>query len=444
MHNGRSYTVKVELSTRSPFWQARMYLEGEGGTPRRWSTGVRVGTGAARKESERTALGKAQERASDIAKEEGKQVAAAIDDEHALENVGLSMMAYKRINQKRRKLWVQSLGQSLTAVVLPYFDPARDIRSIKRRHLEEFKAMLIERYGYTSSVNNHLIAIRQCLKHAKFVLAFIDEAPTIENLKLDIQNPNSQAAKDACMVLEPEQVKRYLAAFDLPREREQMEYNLFLLHVGLRKTEALSLKWSWVDWEAREINIPGDVRKGGQEQRNPTAMDDDVYKLLLERRGRERQPAKDRIWFQLNDSKYYYRNGKRHLRKTPPNDYDSARRRAAEKAGITGYRHHDARHTIASHMSRDGASEHDIMNQMNWSTTAMAVRYAHPTNERVHGWAHKVGSKFSTGAPSATASSGVRRVSATGSQGSRGELREGSEKAAKALPVGKRRKFKAL
>src|SRR4051794_15613872 len=95
MHNGRSYTVKVELSTRSPFWQARMYLEGEGGTPRRWSTGVRVGTGAARKESERTALGKAQERASDIAKEEGKQVAAAIDDEHALENVGLSMMAYK-------------------------------------------------------------------------------------------------------------------------------------------------------------------------------------------------------------------------------------------------------------------------------------------------------------------------------------------------------------
>ena len=40
------FTVTIHERARSSFWQARIFLAGEGGRERRWSTGIAIGRGA--------------------------------------------------------------------------------------------------------------------------------------------------------------------------------------------------------------------------------------------------------------------------------------------------------------------------------------------------------------------------------------------------------------
>lgn len=385
MQHKRTYTVTVEKRPDSPCWQARMYFEGDKGTSQRWSTRIPIGDEpkASRREAERTAEDEAGRRAGDAYQ---KAVEAS---DLSLEAVALAMLEYKTINIKRRDRAVKALQWNMEHLVVPHFGADRDVRTVQRVHLEEFKAALIKRYGYTTSVNNALTAIRQVLKHAKHVMEKLDEVPTIENLAFENTSRTYTVA-------EPDAVIRFLAAF-LPDEGEEREFNLFLLNTALRKAEALSLRWEWVNWTARQISVPAEFRKGGKPQRAPTPINDLVHALLLERQARDRQPTKGRIWFQLKS-------------------YDDARRRAAVKAGIPKYRHHDARHTVATLMARDGASELDLMNQMGWSTPAMAARYAHPTAERVQAWADKLQLGVTGGVTGAV----------TGEQGRRGEHRRTS------------------
>jgi integrase len=131
------------------------------------------------------------------------------------------------------------------------------------------------------------------------------------------------------------------------------------------------VRWAWIDWQQREINIPAEYRKGGKPQKAPTQIVDVVYALLLKRKSRAQQPSLGRVWWQLKT-------------------FDDARRAAAKKAGIAGYRHHDARHTRATHLGAAGATAIDLRDQMGWSTLAMVNRYTHPDRERLKEMASRV------------------------------------------------------
>lgn len=351
------YSVTVE--PRGRYWQARCYFETEGGRSVRFSTQVEIGDD--HNESKRAATLVAIERAEGIAKERSIGVVSKKDHEHALDTVAERMLAQKRVDRRRPRT-VASLASILDRHVLPYFGAQRDVRTIRRKDVEGFKIKLAKDHEPVT-VNNCLTAIRQVLKYACHVDESIESVPVVANLPTD--------PRGSGMSITAEQAAKYLASF-ADDEVDEREFNLFLFNTGLRKTETLAMCWSWVDWEARVIRIPGEFRKGGREQRVPTTMTTEVYKLLRARLKRDKQPKNGRIWFNLK------RSGKKKGR-----DYDKARARAAAKAGIPGFRHHDARHTRATLLAANGASEMDLRDAMNWETTAMANRYTHPTHDRV-------------------------------------------------------------
>jgi integrase len=357
MQHGRRHTVTVEERSDSRYWQARMYLEGEGGSARRWSTGVVVGND--KRVSQREAARVAEKRAAEIARE---VFGAEVDSRYALDAVAERMLKKKTIDRRRTGA-VGALAFNLDKHVKPFFDDARDVREIRKANLEAFKAHLCERYSAPTTINNALTAIRQVLKHACQHEEILEAVPYVENLPVP---KKSLVAKP----ISREQAKRYLRSFD---DDEAREFNLWLLETGLRKSESLALLWEWIDWERREANIPGEARKGGREQRVPTALSATVVAMLRARRKRKRQPIKGRVW-------YRFKNGR----------YDSARQRAAKKAGIAGFRHHDARHTKATWLGDSGATEIELRDFFNWETTAMASRYTHPNRAKMHELAARV------------------------------------------------------
>lgn len=353
----RSYTISVE--PRGDRWQARVYLEGEGGKSRRFSTGVLVGDN--RTLSKRAAKNAAEERAKELAREVPLVKGTVRGGKNSVEAVAKRMIAQKETDRNRER-WIDALESQLDNHVFPFFGKTTDVTTIRRAKVEEFKIAMAKKYKGVSTTNNALTAIRQVLKYACHVDESIDAVPVVANLPTDNRGTG--------MPITVEQAELFLASF-AEDEIEEREYHEFLFNTGLRKFETLAMRWSWVDWEARVIRIPGEFRKGGKEQRVATTMTAEVYRLLRARQKRERQPKNDRVWFQLKGGR---KGG---------HDYDRARQRAATKAGIPGFRAHDARHTRASILAANGATEMDLRDAMNWETTAMANRYTHPTHDRV-------------------------------------------------------------
>src|SRR6185295_4620737 len=92
----KRYTVEVEERTDSRFWQARLYLEGEGGRDRRWSTRVPIGTD--KRVSKREATRVAEERAEQIAREVFREVAEA--SATSIDSVGERLLAAKTLSRR--------------------------------------------------------------------------------------------------------------------------------------------------------------------------------------------------------------------------------------------------------------------------------------------------------------------------------------------------------
>lgn len=119
----RRYTVTVE--PRGGRWQARVYLEGEGGTSRRFATGVLIG--ADKWVSKREATRVAEERAAHLAREASLSV--VVDDDTSIDAVAERMLAQKTADAKRPRA-IDGLAFNIDKHVKPFFHAERDVRTI--------------------------------------------------------------------------------------------------------------------------------------------------------------------------------------------------------------------------------------------------------------------------------------------------------------------------
>lgn len=295
----------------------------------------------------------------------------------------------------RRKRAIDSLAHCLDKHVEPFFGSARDVRTIRRADMEAFKRHLHGAGKAPVTINNQLSAIRAVLKHAWAVEELIESVPNVPNVTV---SPESKGR-----ALTPVQVAALIGAVD-PRYREAREWLLFLANTGLRKGEALAVRWDWIDWTARVIRIPADSRKGGKRQLAPVPINDTALGLLRDRQARPKQPSLGRVWFQQK--------------------HDGARNSAAARVGLGRVRNHDLRHTFGSLAHAAGVPLPDVRDLLGHSTMAMVNRYAHSYPERL--------------------AEAVRRVEITVPDSVRGERKKTPENSKTTTHSGKAQKRKAV
>lgn len=140
------------------------------------------------------------------------------------------------------------------------------------------------------------------------------------------------------------------------------DFILLLLHLGLRPSEAIGLRWGHVDLERKEIHIieslsrgpDGRSSGGARQQKELKTVNGDrilllqptVCSMLAGRLKGNTMPDKNSLIFLSPTGK-------------PIDDHNFSQRtwkRLCEKAGVDHRRPYNTRHTVASHLIQEGAN----------------------------------------------------------------------------------------
>ena len=135
------------------------------------------------------------------------------------------------------------------------------------------------------------------------------------------------------------------------------------LNTGMRKNEILTLRWTNIDPETKVITLEHTNTKTKKTRRIP--INSVLRKLLLEQR--LKSGGNEYIFLSPTGNPY-----KRH------DSIKGAYERLCKKAGITGLRFHDLRHTAATRMIEAGASIVAVSKILGHSDIKMTMRYTHP------------------------------------------------------------------
>jgi integrase len=139
-------------------------------------------------------------------------------------------------------------------------------------------------------------------------------------------------------------------------------YNLKLffqiaVHTGMRANEVLGLRWSEVDFSAKEINLPHYRTKEGKDKTIP--LNSFLVELLTERR------------FDSEGMEAVFGDGASYPQ------IGALWRAACAEAKVLNLHIHDLRHTFASRLLQFGHRETDINKMLGHSSLKMTKRYVH-------------------------------------------------------------------
>lgn len=160
---------------------------------------------------------------------------------------------------------------------------------------------------------------------------------------------------------EPKRRIRYLSAEQAKKLAEQLpslKKDMFLMAVatGLRQGNVKMLEWDWVDMDQRALYVP-DTKND-----DPVGvpLNDLAMQVLKRRLGKHKR--------------YVFTWGG----KPVSNVNNRHWRDALQRAGITGFRWHDAtRHTWASWLAQSGIEQYKLQEMGGWKSATMVRRYAH-------------------------------------------------------------------
>lgn len=129
---------------------------------------------------------------------------------------------------------------------------------------------------------------------------------------------------------------------------------LVSLNTGLRRGELLALRWSSVDFKAKQLTVEGAAAKSGQTRHVP--LNDEALEAL--KRWKEQAADEERA-FPIDTG------------------FKTAWAALLEKAKITKFRWHDLRHHFASRLAQAGVPLNTIRELLGHGSLAMTLRYAH-------------------------------------------------------------------
>jgi integrase len=136
----------------------------------------------------------------------------------------------------------------------------------------------------------------------------------------------------------------------------------FVRNTGLRRGEALTVRWSDIDLEHRVLTVRGAKAKSQQTRRVP--LNSTVLPVLKTWRAQRSPKHADEFVFGRDPDE-------RQLR------IDSAWRSVLKKAGLEGFRFHDLRHHFASRLVQCGTDLNTVRELLGHASIDMTLAYAH-------------------------------------------------------------------
>src|SRR5262249_22130301 len=177
---------------------------------------------------------------------------------------------------------------------------------------------------------------------------------------------------------EPQERVRELAEDEAERleaatRDDYLPFFAFARASGLRLRECVTLRWSEVDWNARQIRKPG---KGGRLE--TVSISSAIRELLWPLRGHHPEFVFTYVAQRTRDGRV---KGERH-----PLTYHGVKiawRRLRKRAGVSGFRFHDLRHDFASKLLRETGNLKLVQRALNHADLKTTSRYAHVLDEEV-------------------------------------------------------------
>ncbi|MBN2243100.1 MAG: site-specific integrase [Acidobacteria bacterium] len=267
----------------------------------------------------------------------GRKKAETMFEDHAREFLQL----YSKENKRSWRRDENSLDH------LAAFFKGKFLSEIKPEAIEKYRVQRKAAGVSPATINLELACLKTCLSKA------------VEWEKLD-RNPAKAIKKyrlnnGRMRILTAEESRRLIAAAS-PALRPVL---VVALNSGMRRGEILSLRWKDVDFVKGTLLI--EDSKSGKSRRVP--MNAPTFEAL---RGIARRP----------DAEFVFENLET---RTHVLDVKTAFHGACRRAGITGVRFHDLRHTALTRMIESGADLVTVSQIAGHSTIQMTMRYVHPS-----------------------------------------------------------------
>jgi integrase len=280
--------------------------------------------------------------------------------ERTLGELTAEYLAYKRDHGKRS---VKDDERILERGLVPAFGARLPVRRLTGAAIAQYEKQRMaakvargDRKVSAYTVANELSVLRHMLRLARR-WGYLDAAP-------EIVLPRTPRGR--LRYLDTDEIGRLLDACRQSRNRVLAAVVVLALHTGMRKGEILGLEWERVDLSSARIRLL--QTKSGEPRGVP--INRAVYDVLIalepdpvRRQGRCFPAGNDRRGSQIR----------------------TAFEAALVRAGITGFRFHDLRHTAASHLVMRGASLKDVQEILGHSDLRMTNRYAHLSPAHLRG-----------------------------------------------------------
>lgn len=232
----------------------------------------------------------------------------------------------------------------------------RKLTEITPKDIDDFKEIRLKSVQ-PSTVNRELSTLRQIYNFAKRRNQYYGENPVSISRLLPEENIKERiltgVEEDKLLSSSNEYLKPIIVS---------------ALQTGMRKSEILTLKWSDVDLNNRIITISQTNTKNKKMRKVP--INSVLRTLLYEQK--LKSGTSEYVFLSQNGSPYKFHYC-----------LNNAFRSACKKAGITGFRFHDLRHTAATRMVEAGASIVAVSKILGHSDIKITMRYSHPENSLV-------------------------------------------------------------
>lgn len=233
---------------------------------------------------------------------------------------------------------------------------SKQLNEISPKDIDDFKQTRL-RSVKPATVNRELSTLRQIFNLAKRWGMFYGE----NSVSISGLLPEENIKERILTNKEEEKLLSYSNEYLRP-------ILITALHTGMRKTEILTLRWKNVDLDNRVITIDQTNTKSKKTRRIP--VNSKLRTLLYGQK--LKSGGSEYVFLSQNGTPYKFHDSIK-------NAFNGACRRA----GITGFRFHDLRHTAATRMVEAGASIVAVSKILGHSDIKITMRYSHPESSLV-------------------------------------------------------------